>query len=55
METAANSLIDSVTSVVSVFTNSIVPIFTSQPLVYFLAAGLITTCIGIFAKARFSA
>lgn len=52
METASNALLDGVSSIVSIFNESIVPMMTSKPLVYFLAAGLILTVIGIFAKAR---
>lgn len=50
----SEALSGAVTDIVGVVTNSVVPLATSTPFVYFLAVGLISGAIGLFAKFRHS-
>lgn len=43
-----------VTDIIGVVTNSVVPMATSTPFVYFLVIGLIGGAIGLFAQFRHS-
>ncbi len=49
---AASSISTSVGEIVSLFTTNVVPLVTSQPMVYFFAASLLGVAIGIFGRLR---
>lgn len=46
------TLTSAVGSIVSIFTTNVVPLVTSEPLVYFFGASLLGVAIGIFAHLR---
>lgn len=52
LEGGATTLTTAVGSIVSIFTTNVVPLITSEPLVYFFAASLLGVAIGIFAHLR---
>lgn len=49
---SASAISTSVGEIVSLFTTNVVPLVTSQPMVYFFAASLLGVAIGIFGHLR---
>ncbi len=47
-----SSISSAVGEIVSMFTTNVVPLVTSQPMVYFFAASLLGVAIGIFGHLR---
>ena len=54
LEVTSNAVTGAVGSVVEIFTTNVMPLVTSEPIVYFLGAGLVVTVIGVFRKLRSS-
>lgn len=47
-----STISSAVGEIVSMFTTNVVPLVTSQPMVYFFAASLLAVAIGIFGRLR---